>query len=62
VTILLALGGLLISGLVGYSSDANAMTQRIRALEVQQENDKYRLERIEIKLDRLYEYTTGRKP
>jgi len=60
VTILLALGSLLVSGLVGYAQDNSALLQRLRAVEIQQENDKYRLERIELKVDRLLEYVTHR--
>ncbi len=62
VTLIIAMTSLLISGLTGYSSDSSLVLQRITAVEVQQRNDKERLERVENTLSRLFEFTTGKKP
>ena len=53
IPIAIALISLIISGYVGYSNDTKAIAVRVKGIEVQQQNDGSRLERIENKLDRL---------
>lgn len=62
VTIVIALTSLILSGMSVYANDVNVILQRLSVLETQSANDRHRLERVENTLDRLYEFTTGRKP
>lgn len=62
VTILMALTSLIVSGFVAYSSETSGIKERVRAIEVHQGHDQDRLERMESKIDTIYEYMTGVKP
>lgn len=58
----MALVGWAISGFVGYSSTDKETAARITALEAHRLDDAQRLERIEHKVDVLYEKATGAWP
>jgi hypothetical protein len=60
--ILAALLSLAVSAFAGYFHNDKELAQRITAVEVQQKNDTKAIDRVESKLDKLYEYLTGRKP
>jgi len=47
---------------MAYTHEDKAMNSRVTALEVHQADDSNRLERVENKIDRMFEAVTGRKP
>jgi hypothetical protein len=53
---------LAVSSWASYTSNDKELTSRVTAIETQQKNDLKSIDRIETKLDKLYEYLTGRKP
>jgi hypothetical protein len=62
IPVVLALLSLAASAFANYNDNDKNLTSRIAVVENQQKNDTQRLERIETKLDRFYEYMTGSKP
>lgn len=52
VPVLIALSSLVVSGWVGYGSNDKDMSNRVTAVEVQQENDGKHLEHIEQRFDK----------
>jgi hypothetical protein len=62
IAVILAIFGYVATGFMAYTHEDKAMNSRVTALEVHQADDSNRLERVENKIDRMFEAVTGRKP
>jgi hypothetical protein len=62
VAVALGLIGYIIAGYVGYNNTSSSITNRLTALEIHQSDNAERMQRVENKIDRLFEAMTGRKP
>lgn len=61
-TIVIAVLSLALSAFASYTTNDKETNSRVVKIETRQEDDAHRLDRIENKLDRIFEVLTGHKP